>query len=224
MVLSVPENFIWRVAAALIATGTVTFFGYLFRAKIALQWDRLKNYLFDSKVQVDLTRVDRYEQKPEEQLDMSVFESLKDNLDEVTFEGLSDDTLQISVPNIPTSLEIRIEHEPSLGAKKAKDERYEVQIKTQAPMTFGFRSDECLEEFERVAENVSDEVQEIFTKQPISTFLTGTLYEQAPIPGEEIKDDSLGMRAELRDSTLEMRFDDPRRLVRGIRKYFRPIQ
>jgi hypothetical protein len=80
------------------------------------------------------------------------------------------------------------------------------------------------QEFERVAEDISDQAERRFSTKSNTTFLTGTLYGQAPVSGEEIEDEGLGMRAELQESTLEMRFDDPRRLVRGIRKYFRPIQ
>lgn len=217
-------DLLWQIIAGLVATGIVGLLSYLFRAKIALHWHRVKNYLFDSKVQVELTRVDRYEEAPTEPLDMSFYRSLSQNFEDISFEGLSDNCLRVSVPEIPTTLEVRVEYEPALGDRRDNTERYELRVETQTPMTFGYRSDECLQEFERVAEDISDEARSRFPASANSTFLTGTLYGQAPISGEEIEDDELGMRAELRETTLELRFDDPRRLVRGIRKYFRPIQ
>lgn len=222
--LSVPNDFLWQIATRLIATVIFSLLVYIFRGEILLRWNRIKNYVFDSKVQIDLTRVDRYEEAPTDPLDMDLFQSLKEDFEDIAFEGLSENCLRVSVPEIPTPLELRVEHEPALGGSHGENERYELQIKTQTPMTFGYRSDECLQEFERVAEDISNHAGNRFSTTSNTTFLTGTLYGQAPVSGEGIEDEGLGMRAELRESTLEMRFDDPRRLVRGIRKYFRPIQ
>jgi hypothetical protein len=152
-VLSVPNNFLWQIAAGVIATGVFTLIVYLFRSEIFLQWSRIKNYVFDSKVQIDLTRVDRYEEPPRESPDMDLFQSLKQEFENISFEGLSENCLQVSVPEIPTPLEVRVEHEPALGSSYGNKERYELQIKTQTPMTFGYRSDECLQEFGRVAKS-----------------------------------------------------------------------
>lgn len=222
--LPAPANFLWQIIVGLVVTGIAALLSYLYRAKIALHWHRFKNYLFDTKVQLDLTRVDRYDEEPTKPLDMSFYHLLKQDFENISFEGLSDNCLRVSVPEIPTTLEIRIAHEPSLGDSHGNTERYELRVETQTPMTFGYRSDKCLLEFERVADDISHRAESRFPKTPKSTFLTGTLYGQAPIVDDEIEDEELGMRAELRDSTLELRFEDPHRLVRGIRKYFHPIQ
>lgn len=222
--LSALGDFLWQVITGLVAIGIASLIGFTFRAKIMTQLERVKNYLFDSKVQIKLTRVDRYTNPPSSSPDMQLFDELKNDFEQLTFEGLSEDYLRVSVPEIPTPLEIRVEHEPSFEDQLTDNDRYELRVETQTKMTFGYRSDECLRDFERVAEDVSNRVARRFSERPTATFLTGTLYGQAPIHDEEIEDEELGMRAQLNDSTLEMRFDDPRRLTHGIRKYFRPLQ
>jgi hypothetical protein len=207
------------IAAALFGS-----LGYVFRFELLLYWRRLRNYLFDTKVKVELTRVDRYSEPPTEGVDKELFNRLKQELDDVKFEGLTDDYLRISVPGIPTPIEVRIDHQPAMGHQYGVSDRFELQVRTQTPMTFGYRSDQCLRDFEKVAEDISTVCLSRFPKEPKTTFLTGTLYGNAPFADDEIEDEGLGMRAKVREKTLELRFEEPRELTRGIRKYLRPLQ
>ena len=218
------SGFIWQIVAGVVATGTVAILSYVFKSEIVRKWRRTKNYIFDSKVDVNLTRIDRYTDPPTRSLDMSFFNELKQDIDGITFEGLSDDCLKVSIPGISTPIEVRIENEPSFDDPHGNSEKFELRVETQNSMTFGYRSDESLRAFERVASDISSRAEENFQDSPSTTFLTGTLFGQTPVTDGVIEDEDLEMRAVFKDSTLEMRFSDPRLLSRGIRKYFTPIQ
>lgn len=215
--------FIRSIAAELVVTLIGAAAVYIFRSKIRLHFERAFHYLFDTKVRVDLSRVDRYSVAPKSELDMELFQALKKGIGDASFKSLSDNKLCISVSEIPTPIEVKLEEEPSFGTPHRKESRYEVRIETQTPMTFGFRSDKCLREFERVSEEISSHLSMRFDQEAKTSFVTGTVYGQAPLAEEEIKDETLGMRAKVRDASLELRFEDPRRMTQGIRKYFRPL-
>jgi hypothetical protein len=219
----VELGWLMRSLAAELAAGIVFAVGaYIFRSKIRAYIKRSLNFVFDTKVQVELSRVDRYPARPDIEVDMGLFQELKSELGDADFESLSENKLSLTVPGIPVPIVVEIV-EPAIGMPSVRDERFEVRVKTENRMTFGYRSDECLREFERVSEDISNYLSSKIGSQPNTAFVTGTVHAQAPMSEEQIRDENLGMRAKVRDTSLEIRFDDPRTLTQGIRKYFRPI-
>lgn len=220
--LDLASQILQRAIIAIIAGALLSAGGYLLNSRIRSFVKRLFHFLFDTKVQIELTNVNRYASEPTQELGMDVFKKIQAELGETSFEGLSENYLRIRLPEITTPIEIRIENEPHFG--KRANSRYEVKIKTETAMTFGYRSDNCVRDFEDISTEILEIIsQDCFDTQPEAQFVTGTLYGQAPMSEEEIEDESLGMRAKMRDSSLELRFDDPRHVTRGIRKYFRPV-
>lgn len=211
------------IIAGVTGTALLSVASFLVSRRFRLWTRRATNYLFDTKMQVDLRRVDRYDSTPVGELDLQFFKRLQDTIPGITFESLDNGKLRIQSDKLTSQLEIRLEECVNFS-RSGSEPRYEMRVESFTPITFGYRSDQCLREFERISEDISSEMQQsYFDVSPTAKFVTGTLHGQMPIVQERIEDESVRMRAKRRDSTLEMTFDDPRYVSQGIRKYFRPI-
>jgi len=212
-----------KALGSLLAAGLVALLTHLFGEQAWTLLRRITHYAFDTKVNLEVTRVDRYESPPVSSLDQSSFKSIQSEIESATFEALDDNRLRISVDGLTSQLEIRLEEQVAPGNPHISD-RYEVKIETFTPLTFGYRSDQCLREFERVSDTISKTIQtECFSgSSPESSFVTGTLHGQTAISEDEIEDESVGLRIQNRPDSLELTIEDPQYLSQGVRKYFKP--
>jgi len=212
-----------KALGSILAAGLVAILTHLFGNQAWTLLRRVSNYIFDTKVNLDITRVDRYDSPPLSTLDKNSFKAIQSEIDSATFEALDDSRIRISVDGLPSQLEIRLEEQVTPGNPHIND-RYEVKIETFTPLTFGYRSDQCLREFERVSETISKIIQtECFDGcSAQSSFVTGTLHGQTAIPQDETTDDSMGLRIKKHPESLELTFEDPQYLSQGVKKYFKP--
>lgn len=187
---------------------------------------QLRHYALDTKVHVELSRVDRYETEPTEGINMELFREISEMSDSIAFDAIdnSQNILRIQGDTLPTPLEIRIEPMPTFENGSEQIPRYEVVIKTYTDMMFGYRSNEPLDEFRTLSEDIAKKIQEeCFEDSPKTTFLTGKVKGTLPTEENRIEDEDIEMRAKVKGDQIQMTFKDPRNLTRGIQKYFQPL-
>lgn len=228
LMVSLLQNFALKVAAALTATGIISILSYLISSRFRSVVRRLLHFTFDTTVQVQLTRVDRYEGDPVEALDMGIFREISELSETITFDAIDHDQniLRIQGDELPTPLEIRIEPMPTLEAGTPVINRYEVRVATYTDITFGYRSNDSLDEFRTLSDDIARVIQKkcFENATPEKTFLTGKIQGTLPTNEKKIHDEDIEMRAQVKDDEVTMTFKDPRYLTRGIQKYFQPLQ
>lgn len=227
MIDSLIQNLGVEIAVSLIATAILSSLGYIFSSRFRSVARRTHHYLFDTKVQANLSRVDRYDQEPFDDIDMDIFREISELSPNIEFDAIDNEQNKLRVKGeaLPTPLEIRIESRPTFENGTQKTQRYEVIIETYTDMVFGYRSDAPLNEFMTLSEDIADVIQNsCFNRtRPNTTFLTGKIKGQLPTEKDRIEDDDINMRAKVSDNQIKMTFEDPRYLSRGIRKYFQPL-
>ncbi|RLM47873.1 hypothetical protein DVK00_05050 [Haloarcula sp. Atlit-47R] len=158
---------------------------------------------------------------------MDLFRELADYSDAASFDAIDNrqNILRVNGEKLPTSLEIRIEPQTTFEQGLESSERYEVSVSTYTDMTFGYRSNDPLDEFRTLSEDILRVIQreQFDNAQPESTFLTGAIKGDIPTEEDQIEDEDIQMRAKVRGDEIEMTFRDPRNLTRGIQKYVQPL-
>lgn len=222
--MSLLRDLVVGVAASLLGAGIITLLGYFFSDFVRRKIQKWFHFLFDTKVQMQLSSVDRYDREPSQGLDMSVFRRIQSEIEPVEFDSLNDGILRVRGDSLPTPLEIRLEAKPTPGSD-ISSERYELVTKTYTDMTFGYRSDKPITEFQSLNSEISSVVRdECFDgRAPTQSFVTGTIKGKLPLESDKIEDEEIGMTAESDDGEVSLVFRDPHHLRQGIRKYFQPI-
>lgn len=221
------QSLAMKIAASLAATAIFSSLGYIFSSRFRSLIRRTRHYLFDTKVQVELSRIDRYDRGPINDIDMNIFRELTDVSDSIEFDSINNEQNKLRVKGeaLPTPLEIRIEPRPTFESGTQETPRHEVVIETYTDMVFGYRSNDSLNEFMTLSEDIAEVVQsECFhNANPNTTFLTGKIRGELPTERDQIEDEDIRMRAKVTDDRIKMTFQDPRYLSRGIQKYFHPL-
>ncbi len=224
---SFANNVFTNVVAAVIASLILGAIGYVYRGRVRSRIQRLLHYAFDTTVTAQLTWVERYSEPPRADLDIDTFQRLRDVTGiDLSAESISENAIRVRSPELPTTLEIRIEECHNFDEGLESTPRYEVRIQTYADLAFGYRTMDSVKAFQTLADDVASEIRdECFpTAEQPQTFLTGTVTSKTPYRVDTlIEDDELTLRAKVRDSKMELRFEDPRYLTQGIRKYFNPL-
>ncbi len=227
LMASLLQNFALKVATGLTATGIFSALSYLLSSRFRHLVRRLIHFGTDTKVQVHLSRIDRYESEPIDDIDMDLFREISELSEAISFDAIDNDRniLRIKGDALPTPLEIRIEPMQSIEDGIPVTNRYEVRVSTYTDMTFGYRSNDSLNEFRTLSDDIVGLIQrECFENtDPETTFVTGKIKGTLPTEDEQIEDDDIEMRAQVEDDEVTMTFKDPRQLTRGIQKYFEPL-
>ncbi|WP_127116557.1 hypothetical protein [Halorubrum sp. PV6] len=227
-VWSIVTTSLFRIVASLLATGLVVFF----RHRIWRSILRGYHYLFDTRASIKIRRIDRYESDPSKTPDHSVFEDLKSNVDGLKIEGISEDKIRITVPEINATIDVLVERDldidPSMAAlpgQVGEKVGYKVIVETEPSMSFGYRTYDDLSKFEYISDNIAKQVGKtcFAGDDPTESFVTGELDTRVPIKRHDVNDRELGMRARFEDSTMTFNLDNPNQLTRGIRRYFQPL-
>ena len=213
-----------EIIATLIVFLLGSILGYIYRAKIG---DWLRNcyaWIVNSEVQVHLTRIDKFDQPPTQNLDIEVFTQIQEEYPDVENAGMSEGTLRIKANNIPSVLEIRLEDEHNFDDVQDDIVGHKVVVETYSDLRFGYRSYGSLKRFEEMSEEIVDIVQtQCFTGQhSTQSFVLSQLKEGIPSGIDTIQDEELGITGQVQDSTMQMTIRSPQNLTQGIRRYYRP--
>ena len=208
----------------LAATAVVIVLGYLYRAKIWARLRKIYAWAVNSEVQVQITRIDKFDESPENDISLNVFNQIKEIYPDVENAGLSENTLRIRANNIPTVVEIRIDEEHDFNEMQPDVVGYKLVIETYSDLRFGYRTYGSLERFENMSEDIASIIQtQCFTGQhPTQSFVLTHLKQGIPADIESIEDEELNITGQVQDSTMQMAFRSPQSLSKGIRRYYTP--
>lgn len=223
--MPVGGSLLTGLIAELVVTVIVLSVGYLYRAKIWRRFKKLSAWLVNSEVQVQITRVDKFTKSPQNDIDLEVFNQIKNQYPGVENAGLSENTLRIRANDIPTVLEIRIDQEYDFNEMQPDVVGHKLVIETYSDLRFGYRTYGSLDRFENMSEDIANIVQtHCFTgTHSTQSFILTRLKKGIPADIESIEDEELGITGEVKDSTMQLTFQSPQHLSAGIRRYYRPI-
>lgn len=205
-------------------------FIYIYRNSIISRLRRTLHYIFDTTAEIRITRVDKYSNKAQRQIDHQLFKKIQDEVENLSLKGVSENHLRVEIDGLATALIITIEADPqakyrSNQGKQSGRENQKVIIKTDPVMRFGYRSYDDLEEFRKTSEEISDIISSYCFdgERPSESFVLGELETRVPAKTDDINDEELGLRAEIKDSKMIFNFNEPGNLTRGVRRYFQPL-
>jgi hypothetical protein len=228
----IVENYI----PALLAPATIAILGWLFRRPLRNFFIQLFYWARNEDIYAQLTHINKYKSVPNTDLNPHIFKKIQSQAaTDIHSPEYGENILRIQTDDIPTKLVIRLEkvrnyNHPGPGIEPSDDKDstvtgYKIIVDTDSQLRFGYQTDEALEEFQNLSETVSSVVgTSCFPgESPTSSYIIGRITRGTPPGTHTIDDASLGFKANLQDSGLQLRISNPEYLTKGIRKHFRPF-
>lgn len=225
------------LAESIVTGGFTAFILYLFRNRIISRIKRAYHWISNSPGNIYLKRVDKYDHKLDKGLGHDVFKHANENIGDLTLKEVGDNRLRVKFETkyekvlVDVHLEKNIEVRDDVSGLNTASQggtspEYRVVVETVPSVTFGYQNFDSLEKFRNVSEELVNSVQAICFdgQQSDETLAIGEMQTKAPPKSDRIDDKELGMTAEYMDSTVYMDFKNPKNMVRGIKRYFTPLQ
>lgn len=221
---SLLDDLFVEILAGILLLIAGSIFGYFYKVQIRDKLKRIIAWLSNAEVQVQISRIDKFEDPPQGDIGMTLFDQIQDEYPDVENAGIAENRLRIRANNIPTVLEIRIEAERDFDNLRPDIVGYKLVTETYSDLRFGYRSYGSLEKFENMSEDIADIIRtELFTGQhPNQSYILSKFKGGIPSGMDSIEDDELGISGEVQDSTLQMTIETPQNLTKGVRRYYRP--
>jgi hypothetical protein len=215
-----------KTVLTVLSTLLVSVLSYVLSPRIRTWAKRAVNFIFDEKVELEISRIDRYDNPPDEGISIQLLSKIQDQYGDVSYEALSEDALRISSPALPAPIEVRITPIPQFGDYYEEDvPRYEVIVESYTPLVFGVRSSDAIKEFEVLSEQISEEIREsCFDNQnPLTSFVTGSIRGDVPTRTDSFHDESTSLEADKSKRGVEITLSDPKYTSEGLKSLLRPF-
>ena len=217
------------IVSSIVAKGLVVLFiiilSWIYRAKVKEMVFRVAYYLSNEEILLQISRIDRYPNEPTGYLDHNTFQRLQaEHSGDVYQPEISDERLVVSVENIPSKIVIRIDEDFDFTEGNSSNHGYKLVIETDRSLRFGYRDYDSLQEFKNFSETAANAMRATYFEgdTPNQSFLLGEMSSGVPGDDVEIEDDKLQISAYTDDSSMKFVFENPKNLIRGVRKYFKP--
>lgn len=225
-----------RFLPSLVAVASIGILSFLYRKKIKSTIVNIFYYLTNKTMIGDVKAVYTYSIPDQDPIDIDFSHETWDRIESNTADSITepdwgDNWATFNVEGVPPEVRIRLEPQlerglpsPVSGAEAANREisGYKLVVETNGDLYFGYREMFPILKFKDFAERTKEVIEAEYLpgETPSTTRIQVTLTEGVPEGIEEIDDQKLNIKGQVRDNTLDLTFRKPEYLQRGLRKYF----